>query len=133
MHTILQPRRKFNPLTAHGRRGPHDVAKPDCDDGWLRYAHELDAALAVADFTKGARIVLHEALEQFFGPPKLKSATLSPTEIGDLVGIAKQNIARAIRELMESNVLPRNPDGTYMFNKNYETWTRSGAPRLSPD
>jgi len=41
-------------------------------------------------------------------------------------------VARAVRELMEANALVRGQDGTYRFNKNYESWTRNDRPRLSP-
>ena len=78
------------------------MAKPDLDDGWLKYAHELDAALAVADFTKGARIVLREVFSQVFGPAKSKTARLSPSEIGRRVGMARQNVMRGIDELLNA-------------------------------
>jgi hypothetical protein len=110
------------------------VAKPDCDDGWLKYAHELDAALACANFSKGARIVLHEVFGQVFGPAKLRTATLSPTAVGRRVGMDKGNVGHAIRELTDSNALPRAPGpARYRFNKNYEEWTKDGQPRLTPD
>jgi hypothetical protein len=108
------------------------MAKPDCDDGWLPYAHELDAALAVADFTKGARIVLREVFAQIYGLAKRKHAELSPTEIGGRIGMARSHVMRGITELVGSGVLIRRPDGLYRFIKDYESWTYKGAPRLSP-
>jgi hypothetical protein len=107
------------------------AAKPDCDDGWLKYAHELDAALAVADFTKGARIVLREVFSQIFGPAKLRHARLSPAEIGGRVGMARPHVMRGITELVDSGVLARSADGAYKFIKDYESWTYKGARRLS--
>jgi hypothetical protein len=107
------------------------AAKPDCDDGWLKYAHELDAALAVADFTKGARIVLREVFSQIFGPAKLRHAKLSPAEIGGRVGMARSHVMRGITELVDSGVLARSADGSYKFIKDYESWTYKGARRLS--
>jgi hypothetical protein len=116
------------------------MAKPDCDDGWLKYAHELDAALAVADFTKGARIVLREIFAQLFGPAKLRTARVSPTELARCTGQVKTGLVRAVRELVESDVLRKRPDGSYVFNKDYESWViqggrghSSGSPRLSRD
>ena len=112
------------------------MAHPDCDDGWLRYAHELDAALAIADWTKGARLVLREVFAQVFGPAKRKAATLAPTDIARRVGGNKSNVIRAIRELVDGGALIRAEDGTYTFVKDYEVWTRRHkgrtVPRLSP-
>lgn len=107
------------------------AAKPDLTDGWLPYAHELDAALAVADFTKGARLVLREVFAQIFGMAKLKSATLSPSGIASVAGMMREHVSRAIKELVDSGVLVRLGDGTYRFIKDYESWTRKGEPRLT--
>ncbi len=114
------------------------MAKPDCDDGWLKYAHELDAALAVADFSKGARIVLHEVFSQIFSLAKLRTARISPSELARRSGQVREVISRAVKELVDSNVLSPQSDGSYRFNKHYESWTgcnRHGStetPRLSP-
>jgi hypothetical protein len=107
------------------------MARPDLDDGWLKYAHELDAALAVADFTKGARIVLREVFAQIFGPAKLAHAELSPTEIGRRCGMNKAHVMRAITELIDSSVLVRHDQCSFTFVKDYERWTYKGRPRLT--
>lgn len=108
------------------------LAKPDTDDGWLKYAHELDAALACADWSKGARIVLKEVFAQIFGPAKRRIAQLSPSELARRYGAEKSNIVRATRELVSGCALVRVNHGWYRFNKNYEEWTRNGHSRLSP-
>jgi hypothetical protein len=95
------------------------MAKPDCNDGWKKYAHELDAALAVADFAKRERIVLFEVFSQIFGRFRMKTAILSPI------------VSRAILDLIKCGVLKREPDGRYAFIKDYESWTKNGKPRLS--
>ncbi len=110
------------------------MAKPDCDDGWLKYAHELDAALAVADFSKGARIVLREVFAQIFGLSPRPRATLSASAIARRSGLKQPNVSRAIRELMEAGVLHRESDGSYRFLKGYWTWTtasRGGSARAA--
>ncbi len=113
------------------------MAKPDCDDGWLKYAHELDAALAVADFSKGARIVLREVFAQIFGPAKAPTARLSPAEIAGRSGHIREHISRAIKELVGSGTLSCEADGSYRFTKDYESWTgytrsgSTGTPRLT--
>lgn len=107
------------------------AAKPDLDDGWLKYAHELDTALAAADLTKGARIVLREVFAQVFGPAKRIAATLSPSAIAGDYGVCRQYVSRAIKELVDSNILARSQDGAFRFVKDYESWLRNGTPRLT--
>lgn len=116
------------------------AAKPDLDDGWLPYAHELDAALAVADFTKGARIVLREVFAQIFGPAKLKTARVVATDVAARSGFKRPNVSRAIKELTDSRVLTLESDGAFRFNKDYESWlmadgrnTPDDTPRLTPE
>jgi hypothetical protein len=109
------------------------VASPDLDDGYLRYAHELDAALACADFTKGARIVLREVFAQVFGPARSRIARIHPSVLACRTGMDKGNLCRAIRELVDSGVLIRGGECEFMFVKDYERWTKKGAPRLSED
>jgi hypothetical protein len=117
------------------------MAHPDTDDGWLKYAHELDAALAAADFSKGARIVLREVFAQIFGPAKQKTAELSPSDIARRIGRSKGTVGNRITELVESRVLVR-VGSRYAFRKDYETWVRvvrrlpdgsvETVPRLTP-
>src|SRR5262245_25620815 len=114
------------------------MARPDIDDGWIRYAHELDAALACADFSKGARIVLQHVFTQVFGPGKLKTARVSATELATALGSHKAHFVRAVRELTESGVLVRVADG-FRFNKDYPSWhafnrgqNRPAEPRFTP-
>jgi hypothetical protein len=107
------------------------MAKPDCNDGWKKYAHELDAALAVADFAKRERIVLFEVFSQIFGRFRMKTAILSPIDINRRSGLDRHNVSRAILDLIKCSVLRREPDGRYTFLKDYESWTKNGKPRLS--
>jgi hypothetical protein len=102
------------------------VANPDTDDGWFKLAHELDAALAVADFSKGARIVLREVFAQVFGKAKRRHAALSPSDLARRTGMDKSHVVRAIRELVDSGVLQKVGEGVYKFIKDYESWTRPG-------
>lgn len=110
------------------------MAKPDLDDGWFMLAHELDAALDAADFTKAARVVLREVKAQIFGPRRLRVATISPSEIARGVGRPRQFGVRGVAELVASRALLRVAEGTYRFAKDYESWTwKDGSPRLTPD
>lgn len=104
---------------------------PQLENGFIRYAHELDAALAYADFTKGARIVLREVFAQIFGPAELKTAKISPTALANLYGLDKGNFARSIKELMDSGALAKIGECEYGFIKDYGKWTKNGRIRLS--
>jgi hypothetical protein len=113
------------------------MAKPDCDDGWLKYAHELDAALAVSDFSKKARLVLRVVFEQIYGPDKLPLATLSPTAIGKAFGRSKQYVEKGISEAVRSKALERVGLRGFRFLKDYEKWVEVEAdtdpePRFTP-
>jgi hypothetical protein len=108
------------------------MAKPDCDDGWIKYAHELDAALACADWSKGARIVLREVFSIIYGRDKPRTAIVRPTDLAGRVGTYKEAIIRGVRELVKGRALVKVGDCEYQFIKDYETWlTSSGKPRLS--
>lgn len=107
------------------------MAKPDLNDGYLRVAHELDAALACAGFGRDQRIILHEVFAMIFGPAKLKTVDLSPSAIGTRYGLPKQSIGRALTSLLESGVLIRDGFG-FRFIKDYERWTWKGEPMLTP-
>lgn len=107
------------------------MAKPDLDDGYLRIAHELFAALALAGFTKWEWAVLNEVLDQLYGPRKGPTAFLYPSEIARHVSTYKQSIGRAITDLVAAGVLVKTGEGEYAFVKDYERWTRRGKPRLT--
>lgn len=108
------------------------MAKPDCDDGWFKLAHELAGAMEVADFTKAERVVLRFVFLQVFGPARRKLAELSPTDIARRAGMQKQNVDRAIKSLVAGGTLQHRGGRLYRFVKDYDQWTRNGAPRLSP-
>lgn len=107
------------------------MAKPDCDDGWIKIAHELYAALACAGFNKWESVVIRETLHQIYGPAKKREAILSPTDIASRAGTFKESIVRAIRSLKASGVILEAAKGV-RFVKDYERWTWDGNPRLNP-
>jgi hypothetical protein len=108
------------------------MAKPDLDEGYLRVAHELFAAIAVAGFTKWEMVVLREVFDQIYGPRKTSTARLSSTDIAARAGTQKQVIYRAIRMLVEAGVLAKTAGGEYRFIKDYEAWRHGDDPRFSP-
>lgn len=108
------------------------MAKPDLDDGFIRVAHDLDAALAIADFTKGARIVLREVFAQAFGKGARSLVEIHVGNIAKRSDTKRQYISRGFRELIDSNILIEDTEsGFYAFNKRYETWTKGGEKRIS--
>lgn len=113
------------------------MAKPDTEDGWIPYAHELDAALAAADFKKGARIVLRDVFAQIFGigrvgKARLQPAVISPSDLAQRTGLTKREVVRSLHDLVLCRVLKRIDRGTYSFLKDYECWIwPDGSPRLS--
>jgi hypothetical protein len=108
------------------------MAKPDCDDGWFKLSHELDAALAVADFTKGARIVLREVFSQIYGPAKRTIAVISAADLGRRYGRPRQYFSRALEELDASGSIRRLDPNRVRFAKDYSGWTfTDGSPRLT--
>ena len=107
------------------------MAKPDLEDGYLRIAHELFAALACAGFTKWEWVVIREVLDQIYGIQKRKTAIISPTKIASQVSTYKQSIVRATSSLVACNVLVKIGEMEYRFIKDYESWTDGKQPRLS--
>lgn len=120
------------------------MAKPDCDDGWYKKSIELEAALDFADFTKIARIILRYGFCQIFGQGRRpRYMTLHTAEIAERIGKHRQNVHRAMDELIKSHVLApvAGKPGAYRFVKDYEKWTfiarvksayvESDVPRLN--
>ncbi|HWA83654.1 MAG TPA: replication protein [Fimbriimonadaceae bacterium] len=108
------------------------MAKPDLDDGYLRVAHELFAAIALAGFSKWEMVVLREVFDQIYGPAKSKVARLSPTDVATRAGTYKESIVRAIRTLVAAGVLVKTAEGEYRFIKDYDAWRHGERPRFSP-
>lgn len=111
------------------------VAKPDTDDGYLKLAHELHAAISAAGFNRGESIVLREVFDQIYGSAKRRIATLSPSDLAARIGGRRQHVSRDISNLADSGILARvdGPKGRYRFIKDYETWTENGEPRFTPE
>jgi DNA-binding transcriptional ArsR family regulator len=108
------------------------AGKPDLDDGWIKLAHELDAALSVAGFTRVANMALCEIRSQVYGPAKRKRAIISPTEFGEAIGQHRQNVSRALKELEDAGAIDRAFGNSIGFRKNYRQWTDGkGKPRFT--
>lgn len=106
------------------------MAKPDLEQGYLRIAHELHAALACAGFGRDEQIIIHEAFAMIYGPALLKEFQLSPSDIAKRYGLAKQHMSRAIQSLVNCGVLVR-VGFNFRFVKDYERWTWKGESRFT--
>lgn len=109
------------------------AASPQCEDGFLLLAHELDAALSVAGFGLWESLVLRLVREQIYGIGRPRSAVLTPSEVAARIGGDRRHAHRAIESLIASGVLVRESQDTYRFVKDYTAWTKRGKPRLSPE
>jgi DNA-binding MarR family transcriptional regulator len=110
------------------------VARPDTDDGWIKVAHELDAALAFADFTKAQRVILHFIFAQAFQTDATNRRVfdLSPSDLAKRFGLDKGTIGHALADFVSNGVLVRKAPGRYAFVKDYERWQRAGQRRFKP-
>ena len=109
------------------------AASPQCEDGFLQLAHELDAALSVAGFGVWESLVLRLVREQIYGMGRPRVARLSPSQVASRINGDRRHAHRAIESLIASGVLVREAEDTYRFIKDYTVWTRRGKPRLSAD
>ena len=109
------------------------AASPQCEDGFLQLAHELDAALSVAGFGVWESLVLRLVREQIYGMGRPRVARLSPSQVASRINGDRRHAHRAIESLIASGVLVREAEDTYRFIKDYTTWTKRGKPRLSAD
>jgi hypothetical protein len=111
------------------------MAKPDTDDGWIKLAHELFAALMLADLTKAERMILHEVLNQMYrGPVKHRTATIKPAELCQRLGCLREYAWKGLKGLVDAGILIKQKPDTFTFVKDYESWTRKGGKvaMLSP-
>lgn len=108
------------------------MASPDLDNGYLRLAHELFAAVCCAGFSKWEMVVLREVFDQIYGPRKARTATLPLSDIAGRAGTYKQTIYRAVQSLVDAGVIAKNAEGAIRFIKDYESWRQGDSPRFSP-
>lgn len=91
-------------------------------------ALELFPALVLADFPRYQWVVLVSVLGPSFGPKKKVWHSLKPSDIGKRTNVHPANIRAAMKSLTKRNVLIRNEDGLYRFNKYFVTW----EPAINP-
>lgn len=105
------------------------MAKPDLEDGYLKIAYELFAALVGSPAVVGLRgTILWEVFCQTYGWAKRPHAELCPTEIARRRGVKRQNVSRALAELVEMKVLSHKGGDAYGFNKDHESYEFGESP-----
>lgn len=104
------------------------MAKPDCDDGYYKLSYELGAALFSFGFGEIEGHIIGLVLEAQYGFGKRKFVELSPASLSAEWEVPRQNIHRAIGNLVARNVLLPLGDNRYQFLKDYENWDKKGRP-----
>lgn len=110
------------------------MAKPDLSDGWLQLAHELFAALMLADLSKAESVVMHEVIDQMYGShPRQRLATIRPSEACHKLGCLREFIWKGIKRLTASGMVEREGEDGYRLVKNYDLWMKPDGktPRLT--
>lgn len=108
------------------------MARPRLINGYLRFAHDLNSALAAVKLTQTERIVLATVLEQTFGIRKRERAILVPYRISRDTGFDRRNVIRAIRALCNFRIIKHEEFDSYSFNKDWESWVSIRVTRIEP-
>lgn len=106
------------------------AARPRKADGFIPIAHELHRAIALANFTKWANVILTEVLPQIFNAEQ-EDAMISTALIAEEYGVNGSLVRRGLAELEHAGVLARTDEGRFRFVKDYESWTSKGEPILT--
>ena len=109
-----------------------DTQTPQLENGYLRIANELYEQIMLANFSKRELLVVLAIIRETYGYGR-KSHRISGTQVGRLVGIARQHAASTIAVLERRKVvLKRDYNGHNVLgiNKDYREWlsgsTKSG-------
>jgi hypothetical protein len=94
--------------------------KPDTSDGWYKLAHEMGAALDLANFTKSEMLVLSITKAQWFGAG-MRLVLIKPSEISDKIGCKRQFVQKGLDGLVKARVLIHKEGDFYEFNKGYNS------------
>lgn len=90
-------------------------------------ALDLFPAIMSAGLSTYAQVVLAEVVLQSYGKRKCPVVQLPSVDIQEITGVDRCNVRRAVRELVDANILVVNGPG-YSINKDYETWTPKAGP-----
>lgn len=108
-----------------------DTQTPQLENGYLRIANELYEQIMLANFSKRELLVVLAIIRETYGYGR-KSHRISGTQVGRLVGIARQHAASTIAVLERRKVvLKRDHNGHNVLgiNKDYREWLLSGSTK----
>jgi phage replication O-like protein O len=102
------------------------MANPQCEDGYVRIANEIQDALCRTRISGEERQILDCILRKTYGWGKLEDA-ISLSQFVDMTGIIKTHIPRAINGLLSKKMITITKNGNapahiYSFVKDYEQW-----------
>ncbi len=110
------------------------MAAPDTDDGWFRFALELDSAIGFARLGEAAGVLLRYGLHQVYGAgERPKVMVLRQTELAERTGQDRNWAFKGIGELLRKRILVEATGRhEYRLQKDYERWVgKGGKPLLS--
>ncbi len=96
------------------------MASPQLEDGYTRFANELMEALMRTNLSAYQSRVLWAIWRNTYGYHK-KQDWLSNSQLVGMTGIRKQHISRAVRELIQRNIVTKS-GYSIAFNKDYTQW-----------
>lgn len=101
------------------------MASPQLEDGYLKIANEIiDKGFLKCRIPGEQMLCLWLIIRKTYGYNKQWDA-IAGSQFVKATGLKKQSVHRAIKELVEKNIVSKNADGSiikYRFNKNYKTW-----------
>lgn len=109
------------------------MSGPKLEDGYTRIANELLEAITRTSFTKVEMKVLNVIIRKTFGYNKKKDV-ISLSQFEHATGTGKANISRAIKNLLDNNVIISNKnrfDRDYELNKHYTEWRGLGVGKTT--
>jgi phage replication O-like protein O len=100
------------------------MASPQLEDGHTRIAHELLDAMMLGGLSQRQLLIALAVMRKTYGWSK-KSDEIALDQFVALTGIKKNHVSTTIKELVERNILTREP-GKFAnrigINKHYKTW-----------
>ncbi|UOA08467.1 replication protein [Methylobacter sp. S3L5C] len=100
------------------------MSNPQTENGYTRIVNELLEALYRFEFSKCEYQIILAIIRKTYGYHK-KADSIGNTQLAQMTGIERSNVARTIRSLIEKNILLRNTDTythTVGINKHYDEW-----------
>lgn len=100
------------------------MASPQLEDGYLKIANEIWDQLVRYRIPGEQMQCLLFIIRKTYGYNK-KWDAISGSQFVKATGLKKQSVHRAVKELVDKNIVSKNVDGfiiKYCFNKNYKTW-----------